>query len=201
MEYSEEEIISLALENNEDARNIIYDKYKYIVEIMLRKYNKASFCLGIDLSELEQEAFYAFSDALNSYRDDKNAKLSTFITLCIDRRLKKIIRKYSGEKAKLLNNTFSLDYDYDEEGSTLKDYISDEQKNDPLLNLTNEENYEELISKIKKSLSDSEYEIFKFIINEFDYITIAELTNRNPKQVDNTIQRIKHKIRDIIRSN
>ena len=140
MEYSEEEIISLALENNEDARNIIYDKYKYIVEIMLRKYNKASFSLGIDLSELEQEAFYAFSDALNSYRDDKNAKLSTFITLCIDRRLKKIIRKYSGEKAKLLNNTFSLDYDYDEEGSTLKDYISDEQKNDPLLNLTNEEN-------------------------------------------------------------
>ena len=77
MEYSEEEIISLALENNEDARNIIYDKYKYIVEIMLRKYNKASFSLGIDLSELEQEAFYAFSDALNSYRDDKNAKLST----------------------------------------------------------------------------------------------------------------------------
>ena len=192
MEYSEEEIISLALENNEDARNIIYDKYKYIVEIMLRKYNKASFSLGIDLSELEQEAFYAFSDALNSYRDDKNAKLSTFITLCIDRRLKKIIRKYSGEKAKLLNNTFSLDYDYDEEGSTLKDYISDEQKNDPLLNLTNEENYEELISKIKKSLSDSEYEIFKFIINEFDYITIAELTNRNPNQVDNTIHRIKH---------
>ena len=50
MEYSEEEIISLALENNEDARNIIYDKYKYIVEIMLRKYNKASFSLGIDLS-------------------------------------------------------------------------------------------------------------------------------------------------------
>lgn len=200
MEFSEEEIISLAFENNEEAKNIIYEQNKFIVDILLHKYHNAAVRFGVDIKELEQEAYYAFSDALNSYRQDKNAKLATFISLCVDRRLQKIIKRYSGEKAKLLNNTYSLDYDYNEDGTTLKDLISDNEQNDPLTNLASEEDYKELLKKIKSCLSESEYEVFNYVINDFDYQTIALLTSKNPKQVDNTIQRIKHKIRDIIMS-
>lgn len=200
MEYNDEELITLALKNNEEARNILYEKNKYIVEIIMRKYHNLAIKLGVDIREFEQEAYYAFSDALNSYRFDKNAKLQTFISLCIDRRLRKIIKRYSGEKAKLLNNTFSLDYDYNEDGTTLKDLISDNEQNDPLNNLTNEENYNELLKRIKEQLSDSEFEVFNYVINDFDYQTIALIINKSPKQIDNTIQRIKHKIRDIIMS-
>ncbi len=198
MEFSDEEILNLALADNEDAKNIIYEKFKYIVEIMLKKYSSAAFKVGVDYHELEQEAYYAFSDAMSSFREDKNAKLATFLSICIDRRLKKVIKKSSGEKAKILNNTYSLDYDYNEDGTTLKDCLSDYSKNDPLYNLTLKENYEELLAKIKNNLSVSEYEVFTYIINDFDYLTIAELTSKNPKQVDNTIQRVKHKIRDIM---
>lgn len=198
MEYNDEELIALALKNNEEARNILYEQNKYIVEIIMRKYHNLAIKLGVDIREFEQEAYYAFSDALNSYRFDKNAKLQTFISLCIDRRLRKIIKRYSGEKAKLLNNTFSLDYDYNEDGTTLKDLISDNEQNDPLNNLTNEENYHELLKRIKEQLSDSEFEVFNYVINDFDYQTIALLINKSPKQIDNTIQRIKHKIRDIM---
>lgn len=200
MEFSEEEIISLALENNEEAKNIIYEKNKFIVDNLLHKYYQIATKLGIDMKELEQEAFYAFSDALNSYREDKNTKLSTFIFLCVERRLQKIIKRYSGEKAKILNNTYSLDYDYNEDGTTLKDLISDNEQNDPLKTIANEEDYKELLKKIKRCLSESEYEVFNYVISDFDYQTIALLINKNPKQVDNTIQRIKHKIRDIIMS-
>ncbi len=198
MEFNDSELISLAGEQNEDAKNYLYQKYKYIVEILMHKYYSASVKLNVDLNELEQEAYYAFSDALNSYRDDKNASLPTFISLCIDRRLKKIIRKYNGEKARFLNNTFSLDYNYNEEGTTLKDLISDDSKFDPLNDLTNKEEYNELIAKIKENLSPIEYEVFNYIINNFDYQTIALLMHKNPKQIDNTIQRVKHKIRDIL---
>lgn len=183
--------------NLSDNKNNLYEEYKYIVDILLKKYYIIASNLNIDMKELEGEAYYAFSDALNSYQSDKNAKLSTFISLCIDRRIKKIIKKYSSDKAKVLNHTYSLDYDYNEEGITLKDMISDENQFDPLYNLTNKEHYEELISKIKSSLSDSEYEVFVYLMNGFDYLTIAELLNKNPKQIDNTIQRLKHKIRDI----
>lgn len=200
MEFSEEEIISLALENNEEAKNIIYEKNKFIVDNLLHKYYQIATKLGIDMKELEQEAFYAFSDALNSYREDKNTKLSTFIFLCVERRLQKIIKRYSGEKAKILNNTYSLDYDYNEDGTTLKDLISDNEQNDPLKTIANEEDYKELLKNIKSCLSESEYEVFNYVISDFDYQTIALLINKNPKQVDNTIQRIKHKIRDIMKS-
>ena len=81
---------------------------------------------------------------------------------------------------------------------TLKDMISDE-KTDPLYNLTLKEDYEELIKKIEESLSNAELEIFKLLENGQDRSTIAKITNKNDKQVDNAIQRLKNKIRDIIK--
>lgn len=193
---SDEKLIILA-KTSDEAKNELYRKYKYIEDILIRKYSNIASTLNIDASELVSEASYAFSDAINSYQNDKNAKLSTFISLCIDRRLQKLIKKYNSEKAKALNNAYSLDYDY-EEGVTLKDLISDSSINDPLNKLAEEQEYNELIDKIKGSLSDSEYEVFKLYSNGFDYQTIAMLINKNVKQVDNTIQRLKHKIRDIL---
>ena len=196
----EEKIIEQALNNNEEAKNELYLKYKYIVDIFIRKYYNIATFLNIDLHELEGEAYLSFSDAINSYHKDKNAKLSTFISLCVDRQIKKVLKKYSTEKARALNNTYSLDYDYNEEGTTLKDLIQDERIDDPLNTIESKENYEELITKIKDSLSSFEYEVFEFYINGFDYQTIATLTEKEPKQIDNTIQRLKHKIKDILKN-
>ncbi len=197
MDYSDEEVYSLFLEHNEDAKDIIYNKYKYIVDVLLHEYHNVAFKLGIDLKEFEQEAYYAFSDALINFRDDKNVKLETFISLCIRRRLQKIIKSYGGEKAKFLNSSYSLDYDYDEEGTTLRDLIQDVDDLEPLNKLTNKESYEELLEKIKESLSCNEYEIFNYLKNGYDSKKIASLTNKTLKQVDNTVQRIKQKIRNI----
>ena len=193
----EEELIKLALQNNEEAKNKIYEKYKYIIDILMRKYYSVALTLNIDKYELEQEALYAFSDAIHSFDTQKKVKLSTFITLCVDRRIKKVIKKYSGEKAKLLNSFYSLDYDY-EEGLTLKDMISDE-KTDPLYSLTLKDDYEQLIKKIEQNLSVAELEIFNLLKNDIDRSTIMLLTGKNEKQIDNTIQRLKNKIRDIIK--
>ena len=192
---AEENLIKRVILNDEDAKNELYNEYKYIIDILMKKYRNIINTLGIDKTELEQEALYAFSDALNSFDNKKRVKLSTFITVCVDRRLKKVIRKYNGEKAKLLNSFYSLDYDY-EDGMTLKDMISDE-KTDPLYNLTLKEDYDELLHKIEESLSSGELEIFNLLKNGLDRHTISMLTKKNDKQVDNAIQRLKNKIRDI----
>ncbi len=197
MDYSDEEVYALFLEHNEYAKDIIYKKYKYIVDVLLHEYHNTAVRLGIDLKEFEQEAYYAFSDALINFRVDKNVKLETFITLCIRRRLQKVIRSYGGEKAKFFNNSYSLDYDYDEEGTTLRDLIEDVYDFEPLNKLTNKESYEELLKKIKGILSDNEYEIFNYIKNGYNSQKIAKLTNKTLKQIDNTTQRIKQKIRNI----
>lgn len=175
----------------------IYEEYKYIIDILVHKYQSLAIDLNIDLKELEGEAHLGFTDAINSYLDNKNTKLATFITLCVNRRIKNVIKKYNTEKAKALNNAYSLDYNYNEDGVTLKDLICDEKELDPLYNLTNKEDYEELIQKIKEVLSSFEYEVFNLFHQGFDYQTIALLLDKNSKQIDNTIQRIKHKIKEI----
>ena len=148
---TEEELITLALNNNKEAKNTLYNNYKYIIDILMHKYYNLALKYNIDLKELESEASYALSEALNSYNQALNTKLSTFISLCIDRRLKKIIKRYRGKKSQIINNTYSLDYDY-EEGLSLKDTIVD-PSSDPLYSLTNKEDYQELLAKIKKVLS------------------------------------------------
>ena len=53
---------------------------------------------------------------------------------------------------------------------------------------------------IESRLSDSEYEVYALMISGLKYNEIALLLNKNPKQVDNTIQRIKNKIKIILES-
>ena len=174
MDYSDSELLALMHEHNEKARDILYDKYKYIVINLLNKYHKLALFYNIDLKELEQEAYYAFSDALSNYQENKNATLSTFIYLCINRRIRKIIKSSSGKKAQVLSNSYSLDYDY--EDTSLRDIISDDNVFEPLNKLTKEENFLELLKNIKTNLSPFEYEVFNYLIDGKDYQEIAKKT-------------------------
>lgn len=155
---------------------------------------------GFEYKDLYQEALVGYSDAINSYKDDKNASLSTFITLCVDRRLQNTIKKAGRIKNKILLESLSLDHVYDNYEIPLRDIISDNSINDPLVNITKDEAFDELLETIEKSLSTSEYEVYKLLITGLSYIEIANILGKNPKQIDNAIQRIKNKIKDILKT-
>ena len=70
--------------------------------------------LGYDYNDLYQDALVGFSEALNCYREDKAAALSSFITLCVDRKLQVSIIKAGRLKNKLISDSLSLDYQYDQ---------------------------------------------------------------------------------------
>ncbi|MBQ4030412.1 MAG: sigma-70 family RNA polymerase sigma factor [Bacilli bacterium] len=200
MDYTninDEELIHMVREESEDAKDILYEKYKYIIDIELRKYKRIAYALAYDVSELSQEALVGFADAINNYREDKEASLSSFITLCVDRRLQVAIKKAGRLKNQMIKEALSLEEEYNA-SSQLKELLSDNSLNDPLENMLKEENYNELKKKIKEELSDSEYEVYTYMINGLKYDEIANLINKNLKQVDNTIQRVKSKIRKIL---
>ena len=79
----------------------------------------------------------------------------------------------------------------------MKEIIEDEGS-DPLLKMTEEEQYIELITTIKNSLTDFESEVYELLTNGMSYRDIAIILDKEPKQIDNTIQRIKSKIRKIL---
>lgn len=200
MEFSDSKLIEMVRENDENAKDLLFQKYKFIIDAGIKKYIFVSKKFGIDYHDLYQEADVGFSDALVSYRDDKDMSLPSFITLCVDRRLRIFIRKYTTQKNKIINETLSLEHIYDKTSSPLSDLISDNNENNPLDNMVKEEHLKELIDNIHNSLSTSEMEVYNLMINGLKYDEIAMILNKNLKQVDNAMQRIKLKISNILKN-
>ena len=195
-DYADGELLNLIKEESEEAKDILYKKYKYIIDIIIRKYTVKAKMLNIEYNDLYQEALLGFSDAINRYNDNRSS-FRTFMTICVDRRLQVVIKKAGSLKNKLMNDSLSLEYSYSDKQS-LMEILSDENKNNPLNNLEMDENYFSLIKVIKKKLSSSEKEVFSLLINNYNYQEIAQILNKDNKQVDNAIQRIKSKVKNIL---
>ena len=195
-DYADGELLNLIKEESEEAKDILYKKYKYIIDIIIRKYTVKAKMLNIEYNDLYQEALLGFSDAINRYNDNRSS-FRTFMTICVDRRLQVVIKKAGSLKNKLMNDSLSLEYSYSDKQS-LMEILSDENRNNPLNNLEMDENYFSLIKVIKKKLSSSEKEVFSLLINNYNYQEIAQILNKDNKQVDNAIQRIKSKVKNIL---
>ena len=194
---NDSEAIMLVQEKDELAKDALFNKYSYIIDILLKKYDRIIKKLFIDEKEIYSEALYGFSDALNSYDEQKEASLPTFITICVERRIQNFIRTANSNKNKFNAETFSLDYVYDEYGFSLINILSDNKK-DPLEAMTDDEKTYELYTEIKSKLSAFETLVFKYMLQGLNYIDIAKILEKEPKQIDNTMQRIKNKVKSII---
>ena len=200
-EYSDSELLMMMNEHSDEAKDLLYSKYQYIVKIYVKKYKKMAYVLGMEINDLNQEALVGFADALNSYKENSNTKLATFISLCVERRLQSAIIKASRKKNITLNEALSLEHSYNQFNVTLADIISDNNENNPLIKMTRNEHYSRLVNDIMKALSSNEKDVLFLMIDGFNYKEIATLLNLEPKSVDNTIQRIKNKVKSIIEIN
>lgn len=196
-EYTDEQLIELVHENNEDAKAILYDRYKDKIDFLIRKYTIVAKTLGIDIKDLNQEALLGFTDAILNYIPEKEASLVTYICLCVERKIKKACIKASTTKHQAMKDTLSLDYTYEDINMPLKELIEDVDS-DPLIKITEQERYEELLEKIRSSLTDNELTVFELMILGLGYKDIAVVLDKESKQIDNAIQRIKFKIKKIL---
>lgn len=197
-DYSDGELIYMISESNEEANEILFEKYKYIVNILIKRYLKTTPKLGIEYNDLYQEALIGFNDAVTNYKDNKEASLARFISVCIEHRIQMAIAKAGRQKHKPLNESLSLEHTYEGIKVPLMYVLSDNSENDPLESITKEEEAEELINQIKEELSDFESKVFSLMINHLDYNEIASILDKKPKQIDNTIQRVKQKVRKVL---
>lgn len=196
-EYPDNEVVNLVCEN-EEATDLLYEKYKYIIDILLNKYKAVLKYHNLDPIEVKQDAIIALLAAINSYNQEKTASLQTFITICVNRKILNIIRNSSTIKEQVMRSTYSLDYAYgDDEETTLADIIIEENSN-PEHKIISKENYNMLMKKIDESLSPFEKEVFDLMINNFQPEDIASLLNENTKKIYNTSHRIREKIKKLL---
>ena len=69
---------------------------------------------------------------------------------------------------------------------------------DHVYRLVDEETYREVYALAKNNLSNFEYTVFNYMVNNFSYNEIATILGKTPKQIDNAIQRIKTKMKDLM---
>ena len=198
--YNNEEIdnvYSMVCESNEEAQEKLYEYCEPQINYMIKKYSNAALKYGLDPKDFEQEAMLAFANALNYYDEKKDAGLRTFVSLCVERRLIKIIARARNYKNMCNKKNLSLEYDYGS-GIILKDILPDNDA-DPLNMFSEEEYLKSFKNKIKMLLSSFEYQVYEYLIEGLNYIEIAKVLDKSPKQIDNTLQRIKNKIRLIVK--
>ena len=195
--YTDEQLIELVHENSDEAKDVLYDRYKDVINYYVKKYTPLAKTLGIDLNDLNQESFLGLTDAILNYQNEKDASLKTFISLCVERKIKKVCIKAGRIKNQALKDALSLDYTYDDLNMPLKELIEDIDS-DPLTKLSEQESFNELISEIEESLTKNEYDVFELLCLGLNYKDIASVLDKNPKQIDNTIQRLKIKLKKIL---
>ena len=193
MNYSDNELSFILKDKNEIAEDIIYEKYKFIIDSILNKYKRVFLAYNIDLEEARQDANLAFSYALYNYDEKKEASLNTFITLCVERKIRNIIKSKETIKARAQSETISLN---NNDEVNLENILGDE-KYEPLKTISSIDMLKYINNKVKTLLSNSELEVYNLLIQGMNYQEIAYKLNKTSKQVDNTIQRIRKKLQNL----
>jgi RNA polymerase sporulation-specific sigma factor len=195
---NDNELIYLVSESNEDAKELIYEKYRPIIEMKAKKYVKFVVSKGYDMNDLIQEGMIGLTQAINDFKEQKNVQFQTFANLCIDRKIFSFIRNITRDKHRLLNESISIDASYSSTGKPLIEMLFDENNINPEEIFIERETKYELFNKIDEKLSKSEKEVFDLRMQGFSYKEISELLNITSKAVDGTLSRIKNKITNIL---
>lgn len=197
-DYNDNELISFISENNEEATEIIYKKYQPLIVGMAKKMYPGCKNSGIEINDLIQEGMLGLNQAVLNFSESKETTFFTFAKTCIERRMLSLVISTKRLKHKFLNESVSLDVkDKDGDYVSLEDFFGS-NNNDPETVFLDNEVEEELIAQIRSELTELEERVFMLKINSFNYIEIASLLDSTPKKIDNTLQRIKIKVRKIL---
>lgn len=189
-DYNDYELLDFICEGNEDANNIIIEKYTPLICNLASKLLKYCHNNGIDYNDLRQEGYIGLNYAIQHFQEEKSTMFFTYVKKCIERKMISAIIKSTRLKHKALNDSISFD---DEDNMLLKT-LKDNQS-DPELLLEKYELEDSLMKKIKKSLTTYENQVFELYLAGFNYKEIAEILDKDCKAIDNAIQRIKIKVK------
>lgn len=192
-DYNDYELLSYITDSNEEANNIMIEKYQPLIHSISNKMFKFTKNTSLELNDLIQEGNIGLTYAINTFEEQKEACFYTYAKTCIERKMISTIISSKRKKHQILNDSVSYDQFEDPSYNFLKDNFSD-----PLKVLINSSEEQRLEDKIKCKLTSLEKQVFELMITGIGYKEIALILNKNIKAIDNAIQRIRNKARMVI---
>lgn len=102
----EEALVKLSNEGNIEAKNKLIEHNLRLVVFLAKKYDTTSY----DLEDLVSIGTIGLIKGVNTYRLDKNIKLATYASRCIDNEILMFLRKNKRKKAEVsFEDTINLD--------------------------------------------------------------------------------------------
>ena len=138
--------------------------------------------------------------AVRDFSSERGVSFKTFADVCVTRQIITAVKNASRQKHAPLNFYVSLNKpmsDDDDDSSTIADILGQKQNMSPEEILIKKEDADILGSEMNRLLSRFELEVLSLYLSGNSYSDIARLIGREPKSVDNALQRIKKKFEKI----
>lgn len=193
--WTDEMLIEALRIGRPELMDYIMEKYKYLV----RKRANAMFLIGGDTDDLIQEGMIGLFKAIRDYRQEKDASFFRFADLCITRQIYHAVEASQRKKHQPLNSYISLSTAMGEDGQdTLLDLLETFENANPEQLFIDRENVKAIQEKVRQSLSVFEQQVLEFYLSGMNYRQIAEKMEKDPKAIDNAMQRIRGKFYKIL---
>lgn len=192
--YTDEELIRLIHQGEDGPVDYLMEKYKN----MVRGKAKTLYLIGGDHEDLIQEGMIGLFRSIRDFDESRESGFATFAALCVSRQLYKAIEAQNRKKNQPLNNYISLDtpaYPENEQDDTsLVDVLHPDRNSNPEQFVIARESIELLEEKLDQRLSPLEKQVYILFREGYPYQQIAVKLGKEPKSIDNALQRIKSKL-------
>lgn len=198
---SDEELIRLIRSGEQETIDYLMEKYKNLV----RQKARTLYLIGGDKDDLIQEGMIGLYKAIRDFKEGMDSTFYNFADLCISRQIYSAIKASNRKKNIPLNTYISLNApaytensDTEEKPSLVDSLIHNNELNPEEL-FIDKESTNMLEYELGKRLSKFEKEVIWRYINGMKYLQIADVLGKEPKSIDNALQRIKTKLNKIMK--
>lgn len=186
---SDNDLQALAVAGDRDAEETLAARYMYLVRACARP----MFLAGGDSEDLIQEGTFGLVSAIRQFSPVCDASFKTFAEHCIRMRLYSAIKSASRLKHFPLNDGVSFEQLSEDPRAPLS-AVSEVFRRSPEDLVLARESKEELYTTFSQCLSKFEKRVLDLYLDGLSYREIGESLNKEPKAVDNAVQRIRRKL-------
>lgn len=186
---SDNDLQSLTANGDKQAEEALAARYMYLVRACARPL----FLAGGDSEDLIQEGTFGLLSAIRQFSPELETSFKTFAEHCIRMRLYSAIKSASRLKHFPLNDGVSFEQLSEDPRAPLS-AVPEIFRRSPEDLVLARESKEELYTAFSKCLSTFENKVLDLYLDGLSYREIGERLNKEPKAVDNAVQRIRRKL-------
>lgn len=189
------EVMYLVEENDEDANEILFDKYKPIILKIASQYQKEAKKYGLEMDDLIQEGYLGLYNAIQTYDSKNNVLFYTYAIISIRSKILNSLTIKGASKHQVLNQGISLFQQLaNSDDGILMDILEDKNALLPHL-MVQEKEFGSIIYDFLLSLDFPHSMIFELKMNGFKNSDIVELLDLPLKYVSNSLFHIRKRLK------